>query len=131
MGNTLALTAVLNPADAVTNLTWSSKKAGKVKITVKTDNKLSATIEMNVVDAKSVSIKQGKKKTMKVGGKLALTAVVFPGKVKGLTWKSSKSSVASVSKSGVVTAKKKGKVKITATAQNGKSATIEISVKAK
>ena len=47
-----------------------------------------------------------------------------------LTWKSSKKSVAKVSSSGMVTALKKGKAKITVKCKKGgKKATITITVK--
>lgn len=56
------------------------------------------------LNAKKVTLQKGKKKTLKLKD--------ATGKI---TWKSSKKSVAAVSKKGVVTAKKPGKVTITAT----------------
>ena len=148
MGNTLKLTAKLKPADAVTKLTWNSlktsiatvkpsgkncvvtpKKAGTVKITVTTSNEKSATITVKVIDASGVKIKEGKSKTLKVGKKLTLHAVVSPSKVKTkCKWTSSNTKVATVSSKGVVTARKKGTAKITVRTANKKSATITIKV---
>ena len=69
-----------------------------------------------------------------VEGKTAtLTATVFPSNAtnKNVTWSSSNSSVASVSTSGVVTAKSVGKAIITAKAQDGgKTGTCEVTVNA-
>ena len=77
-----------------------------------------------------VSIEQGDKATLRVGEKLKLTAVVKPDKAKTeLTWTSSDRSVATVSKKGVVKARKPGKADITVTTDNGKTATIRIKVK--
>ena len=72
---------------------------------------------------KKITIK-GSKKTLKVGKKRKLKAVVSPSNAtnKKVKWKSSKKKWATVSKKGVVTAKKKGRghtVKITATATDG------------
>lgn len=65
--------------------------------------------------------------TMNKGMELALTTDA--AKSETLTWKSSSKSVASVSKDGVVTAKKAGKATITVTSSSGKSAEIKITVK--
>jgi uncharacterized protein YjdB len=46
-----------------------------------------------------------------------------------LTYKASNKKIATVSKTGKVTAKKKGKVTVTVTAPNGKKATCKITVK--
>jgi len=146
MGSTLKLTTKCAPAKAESKLTWSSskpavatvsskgvvtpKKAGKTKITVKTANGKKASITVKVVGAKSVKLKEGKSKTLKVGKKLTLHATVSPAKVKTkLTWTSSDTKVATVSSKGVVTAKKAGTAKITVKTANGKSATITITVK--
>jgi hypothetical protein len=45
-----------------------------------------------------------------------------------LTWKSSKASVATVSKTGIIKAKKAGKARIAVTASNGKSSAITVTV---
>jgi len=145
MGETLQLTAVQKPADAETTLKWSSssssivkvskkglltpKKAGKATVTVKTENGRKDTIAIKVVDAKSVSIDEGKTLTMKVGEKLPLHATVLPSEVTTkLSWSSDKKKVATVSKSGTVTAKKKGKATITVKTANGKRAKVKIVV---
>lgn len=61
-----------------------------------------------------------------------LTATVTPSNADdtSLTWTSSNTSIATVSSSGVVTAKKAGSCTITATASNGVSASCSVTVKA-
>lgn len=61
--------------------------------------------------------------TMRVGETKTMLAVVMPANAsnKGITWTSSDTSVAYVSQSGVVTAKKAGKVVITATSKDNTS----------
>ena len=144
VGQTMQLTAVQKPSNAETKVKWSSDsssvsvsktgllkavKKGKATITVKTENGKKATITVYSIDAKSVSIDQGRTVTMKVGEKLHLSATVTPDKVKSkLTWSSDKKKVAAVSKSGVVTAKKKGTAVITVQTANKKKDRIKITV---
>ncbi len=78
---------------------------------------------------KSVRIVQGRRATLKVGEKLALKAVLQPAGAKStLRWTSSKPSVASVSKSGVIRARQPGKATIAVLTSNGRRAAISISV---
>ena len=68
--------------------------------------------------------------TLGVKKKLTLKATLSPsGAYTTLTWKSSKPAVASVSKKGVVTAKKPGTAVITVKTHNGKTAKVTIKVK--
>lgn len=54
-----------------------------------------------------------KKKTLKVGKKYKLSAKAWPSRMQGsVKWRSANRKIATVSKSGVVKAKKKGKVRI-------------------
>lgn len=146
MGNKLKLTAKIEPAGATTTVTWKSskpkvavvsdkgvvtpKKAGTTVITAKTANGLTKQITVKVVDASGVKLKEGKSRTLKVGKKLTLHAVVTPAKVKTkCTWKSSNAKVAAVTSKGVVTAKKAGTATITVKTANGKMASIKITVK--
>ena len=68
--------------------------------------------------------------SLKVGQTGKLSATVWPDSAadKSITWSSSKTDVASVSRSGTVTAKKAGTAVITATAVNGKSASCTVTV---
>ena len=67
-----------------------------------------------------------------VGSTLKLSAVLSPKNSKStLTWKSSDTNIATVDKNGKVTAKKAGKVTITVTTANGKTATKAITVNEK
>lgn len=77
--------------------------------------KTSASIKLN---ASKITLAVGQSKTLKA---------VVKGKSKSVTWKSSDSKIASVSKSGKVTAKKVGKATITAKA-NGKTAKCVVTV---
>ena len=136
---------------AVTKLTWKSsnkkvltvdangvitaKGVGKAKITVATDNKLSASVELTVVDPyKPVSIEIGETEaTIDIRDTRALTAVMVPTRegvepFAKLTWKSSNKKVLTVDANGVVTAKGVGKAKITVTTDNKLSASVELTV---
>lgn len=68
--------------------------------------------------------------SLTVGETLQLTATVAPAAAAGakLTWTSSKPDCAAVSSTGLVTAKAKGSVTITASTDNGKSASCTITV---
>lgn len=107
------------------------KKAGKTKITFKVGKK-KRTVTLTVKDPTAptkVSITNGKTVTLHKGETLQLGAVLVPETaVSGLRWKSSKKKVASVNANGVVTAKKKGKTKITVKTRNGKKAVITVKV---
>lgn len=67
---------------------------------------------------------------MVVGEYIVVSAVVRPANAtnKSVTWSSSNSSVATVSSSGKITARKVGTATITATTKNGKTASIKITV---
>lgn len=92
------------------NKSWSSKYT--LNTSFKAVNKTTVTLET----------------TLKVKQTLQLSAVVEPKK-QTVTWKSSKSSVATVTKMGLVTAKKKGTTIITATAETGETAQFRVTVK--
>ena len=148
VGETLQLTAATDPAPAATALTWKSSKAGvatvnesglvtgmaagKAKITVTTSNRKRATVVVTVVDPHApskVSFAQKGPITLHVGETLALTPVLSPDAARTVfTWNSSKRAVADVNDSGVVTAHRKGKAKITVRTANKKKATIVIKV---
>ena len=110
----------------------TAKKAGKATITATTSNGKSASISVTVTEnqvlASSVSFDKAAF-SLKVGESYTLNATVSPGNTtnKALTWKSSDSTVVSVS-GGKITAKKAGKATITATTSNGKSASISVTV---
>ena len=69
--------------------------------------------------------------SMKEGESQKLTATITPDDAtdKNITWKSSDESIATVSTTGEVIAKKYGTVDITATSSNGKISTIKINIK--
>lgn len=125
---------------AVSGSGWvTPKKAGKVKITVTLSNKKKRTLTLNVVDpTQPQSIRLTAATTvLSPGQKLQLNVVptwpypsLYSSKYVAIkSVKSSKKKVASVTKGGVVTAKKKGKTKITVTTKNKKKATITIIVR--
>lgn len=69
--------------------------------------------------------------SLKEGESKKLTATIAPDNAtdKNITWESSDESIATVSTSGEVFAKKHGIVDITATSSNGKTSTIKINIK--
>lgn len=149
-GNTATLKAGIEPADATNqNVSWTSSDAavatvkdgvvtavgaGKATITVTTsDGGLTATCAVTVPNAdygKDLT-RTGSNGTVKlpVGKRLQLAASFATSK----GWKlksvsSSNSKYASVSKSGLVTAKKVGTTTITVKTKNGKKATLKVKV---
>ena len=156
-GAQLTLTATLTASTAgvapVSTLTWKSsntkivaidkstgaltaKKPGKATITVTTRNKKTAKLKLTVIDPNAptgVTIAQGTAATLSLSGSktLQLTATAqCPSGTPSTTykWTSSNKKIATVSKTGLVTAKKAGKVKITVTTANKKKATITVTV---
>ena len=144
VGHPMQLTAVLEPANAESKVKWSSdsssvmvsstglltpRHSGKATITAKTDNGKKDSIKIKVIDARSVSIVEGKSATLRVGETLQLHATVEPEEVTTrLSWSSGSKRTASVSDTGLVKAKKKGTATITVRTANGKKAKIKIKV---
>lgn len=114
----------------------TAKKPGKIKVTLTAYNgakktasaKITVYVTKKNAKVKKITIKG--KKTVKAGKKLLLTANLKSAKAMGnVTWTCNKPAVAKVDAYGVVTALKKGKVKIKVTASNGKKKTITVKVK--
>lgn len=116
----------------------TAKAVGSAKITVvsKKNKKKKATIKVKVVKGKVTKVSLDKKTaTVDAGKTVALKATV---KTKGkkpnktVKWTTNNKAVATVSSKGVVTGKKAGTAKITATATDGtnKKATCTVTVKA-
>ncbi len=144
-GEKFSLKVKVKPSGAAKNISYRSskkavvsvskkgvlkaKKAGKAVITIssktkpKKKQKVTVTVYKKFQKVKKVALSQ-KKADIAVGDKLSLKASVSPKKatVKKLAYTSSKKSVATVSKSGTVTAKKAGKAKITVYAEDGRGA---------
>ncbi|MCI9526206.1 MAG: hypothetical protein HFH37_04720 [Lachnospiraceae bacterium] len=105
-------------------------KTGKTTITVKSTSGKTQTVTVSVTSpATKVKIKGKAKFTMKKGAKKTLKATVTPKKsTDSVKWSTSNKKIATVSKKGLVKAKKKGKVTITAKAGK-KKATVKITIK--
>ncbi|MBE5926683.1 MAG: hypothetical protein E7270_06940 [Lachnospiraceae bacterium] len=102
-----------------------AKEAGETKILVTskdpfTGDTIVAECKVTVEQAVTGVTLNSKKRTIKLGKKIALTATVKPASArnKNVTWSSSDESVASV-ENGVVTAKKGGTAIITVTTEEG------------
>ena len=110
------ITATSKEGTAVITVTLASKKTAKVTVTVK----MIRTTQLTKVP-KTLSLTTGKKYTLK--------PVVTPSNSQEkVTYKSSNTKIATVSSTGVITAKKVGKVTITV--QSGKQkATVTLTVK--
>lgn len=111
----------------------TGKKTGTTTITCTTTRgKKKAKIKVKVVDANratSVSINSESYIYMDIGSRLQLTATMQPeNSTSTLKWSSSKKKVATVSKNGLVKAKKKGRTVITVKTSSGKKASITIQV---
>lgn len=97
-------------------------KPGNVTITVTSLADTSKTTKCNITVKQLVTgVNLLSSKTLKVGEKFTLKAGVLPANAsnKELTWTSSNENIATVTKNGIVKAKKAGKVKIKAMAKDG------------
>ena len=151
-GKSMQLTVTLLPTGAkLQKLTYTSsnpsiakvsgsgkiiagKKAGTTVITIRTANGLQKKITIRVMKKAVKKIKLSGVKKLKVGKKLKLKAKITPKKKYAsatVFWVSGNTKIATVTQSGVVKAKKKGKVKITAIATDGsgKKKAIKLTIK--
>ncbi len=155
-GETSTLTATVQPSNATDKkITWSSsntavatvssagvvtaKKDGTAVITATSSNSKKATADVKVVfeeketdiPVKSVTLDKIEVVLTEEGETYSFTANIFPGNAtnKKITWSSSNTAVATVSSTGVVTARKNGTAVITAAVSNGKKSTADVIVK--
>jgi len=150
VGETSQLTATITPADAKDKtLTWTSSKEsvatvseeglvtaialGDAVVTVSSKNGKTATCAVKVekTPVASITLNATEKEFDKIGQTFQLTATVLPDDAtdKTVTWKSSKTSVATVSGSGLITTTGYGEATITASC-GGKEATCAVTVTA-
>jgi uncharacterized protein YjdB len=145
VGDTYYLWQTIYPADAKTTCQWSSSNtnvatidegevkalsAGVAYIEVKTSNGKSAYCTVNVLNAPTRIMLNKTKATLGAGEKLSLSSKIPYGEYSSsIKYKSTDSSIATVSSTGVVKTKSAGKVTIIAETYNGKQATCTITVK--
>ena len=148
VGSTANLTATITPTNATDKtVTWKSsntnvatvsngkvtaKSVGTATITAKTSNGKTATCKITVpepvIEVESISLNKTAL-SINIGNTANLTATITPKNAtdKTVNWKSSNTSIATVS-NGKVTAKSVGTATITAKTSNGKTATCKITV---
>ena len=103
-------------------------KTGSVTITATTYNGKKATVTLQVKKAPSSIKLNTKSAKLGVGDTVKLSATLKSGSAGTYTYKSSNAKVATVDKTGLVTATGTGKATITATTYNGKKATCTVTV---
>ena len=153
VGEKSKLTATINPSNATNKgVTWKSSntsvvsvdangnikglKAGTATITVTTnDGKYTATATITVTEVSVTGVSLNKTKVdLYIGNSTKLAATVKPSNAtnKGVTWKSSNTSVVSVDKKGNIKGLKAGTATITVTTNDGSyTATCKVTVKEK
>lgn len=147
VGETESLSATLTPSYATTSLTWYSKDKsiatisssgsvtgvdeGTTIVYAKTDNGLTSNdCKISVYYRKPTNISLDiTSLTLPVGESKKLKCTIKPSNAKKtLVWSSSQPDVASVSSDGTISALKDGDAIITATTENGLSATCRVKV---
>ena len=148
IGETKQLNYSVKPYNATSTVTWKSDNSsiatvsssglvkgiaeGKTTIRATTDNGKTASCEVTVKKVEATSISLPSTKTVYIGETVTLTYTMTPSNAtNSVTWKSTDTSIATVSSSGVVTGKKEGSTNITVTTDNGKSASCKVYVEPK
>jgi len=144
---TFQLKAAISPTNAANkSVKWSSsnpskvkvsqkgkitaEKKGKATITVKTSNGKTAKCKVTVKKAPAKITLKFNKKVLKKGRTFQIKVKLPSGSASNkISYKSSKKTVAKVSTSGIITAKKRGKATITVKTFNGKKAYMSVVVK--
>ena len=137
VGGSKAVSVTVTPPNAVYTLSYKiydttiaevsngivyGKKAGETDLKVWTDNGKYDMCRVIVYENKPTSIDLPSTLSLEVGKSKTLTPTVVPSDATyTLSWSSSNTSVATVSQSGVVTAKATGATIITVRTDNGKS----------
>ncbi|MDO4866210.1 MAG: phage tail tip lysozyme [Clostridia bacterium] len=106
----------------------TAKKAGTAKITVKTQNGLTAAVSVKVRKAPSKVTLSASALSLEVGQTARLSAKLPKGTASAIAWQSSDASVASVDASGTVTAHAPGTAVVQAATFNGKRARCQVTV---
>jgi uncharacterized protein YjdB len=145
-GKSYALKAAVSPSSAIYDtLSWSSDhpeivkvsggtltalNTGSATITVKTSGGVKRSCKVTVTPPAAASVEiRGDAHTVVLRQTLKLSVAVSPAKAsQSVKWSSANSSVASVSKSGVVTGKRMGTTTIRAKTANGKTASFTVTV---
>ena len=147
VGETKDLVPTVIPANAEYTLTWSisdnsiatvyqngmitGKSVGYADLKVKADNGVYTMCRISVYRPSPTSVSMKSSLSMTVGDTYTLSPSVYPSNAQySLTWSSDNSAVATVSQSGVVTAKNSGKANISVSTNNGKTATCKVTVSA-
>ena len=115
----------------VNNGIITAKNYGKATITATLINGIKATCDVVVSDIKLESISLNKSNiSLGIGATEAVTVFFNPSNAtnKDITWSSADPTIATINK-GLITGKKEGTTKITATSSNGKKATVTVTVK--
>lgn len=137
VGESKAVSVTVTPPNAVYTLSYKiydtsiaevsngvvfGKKAGETDLKVWTDNGKYDMCRVIVTEKKPTSIDIPSSLSLEVGKSKTLTPTVVPSDASySLTWASSKNNVATVSQSGVVTAKAAGSTIVTVKTDNGKT----------
>ncbi len=112
----------------------TAKKAGKstISVTHKSGAKTTKEFEIKPVDVSSVKITTSNT-TLNVGDKLKVEFEILPEKAtdKSVTWEPSDKTIATIDKTGTISAKAPGDVTITITASNGKTDSKKFTIKPK
>ena len=150
VGDVVELVPSLEPATAMTNLSWKSSNEdiatvdadgyvtfhgqGSVTISVKTHNSKTDSMKITVGAAilpDSIAAIPAAGGKVGVGDSIVVETTITPANAKTeLSWISSDNSVATVNQQGVVTGVKVGTAIITVTTSNGKIASVVVTVEA-
>ena len=109
----------------------TGKRAGVARVDCYANGALAGQFTIHVLPAPRRVSLGVKKLTLGIGETVQLTPAIPAGTHASFRYSSSKKRVASVSKTGVVTGRKKGKAKVTVKTQNGKKAVVTVVVKKK
>ena len=155
IGQSSTITASVLPSNATNKtITWSSSNSnvakvdgsgkitaineGSAVVTARSNNGKSASITVTVKKSSSLNVAvtgvslSKSSITLETGQSSSVTASVLPSNAtnKTITWTSSNSNIAKVDGNGKITAVSPGKATITATSNNGKKASLTVTVNA-